>query len=373
MTEVDVFISYRHKGNTRSAERIKTMLDNYEVRTWMAGHDLLGDQRTNDLPPEIETVARKAKCVLVLWSRSSIGRNWVIAEAKIGHGSDADRSRLVQLAIDDVDLSQRKVVFQGQDVHRVFNVDNEDPDQGFSDALVEIGRLLDRPGLSKLYALKGKPLAQTQQWARDYPEDRYAEAVWRRTEEHSSALFEKNLATLSKDKAAAIQKFEVDLNNSIDEFRRKLIAYNEKIREVNDLIFPNPLRIWNLLTNSRMGQMVEDAKKLPGFAQNYEMQELKKICESSLARRDDEIAKLRERLNNSDGEIQKLQIRIAEKSDQISKMKKDTEILILEKENEILKLKKGKSRGFLRYFISLLFYVCTATVIAYLVLTRAKL
>lgn len=90
---VDVFVSY--KSDDR--ERVKAIVEALETagwEVWWDKHVEVG--RAFDR--EIETAIDEAKCVLVVWSATSIDSDWVRNEASEG----LDRNILVPVAIDDV-------------------------------------------------------------------------------------------------------------------------------------------------------------------------------------------------------------------------------------------------------------------------------
>lgn len=90
---IDVFVSYKSDDRER-VRPIVEALENAGWEVWWDKHVEIG--RAFDR--EIENAIDDAKCVLVVWSASSVDSDWVRNEASEG----LDRSILVPVAIDDV-------------------------------------------------------------------------------------------------------------------------------------------------------------------------------------------------------------------------------------------------------------------------------
>ena len=70
-----VFISYSHKDQTR-AEAVAQYLESAGIDVWWDS-----ELRRGRFANQIEAVLKKASCVVVLWSNSTITSDWVPAEA----------------------------------------------------------------------------------------------------------------------------------------------------------------------------------------------------------------------------------------------------------------------------------------------------
>lgn len=90
---IDVFVSYKSDDRER-VKPIVEALENAGWEVWWDKHVEAG--RAFDR--EIETAIDEAKCVLVVWSTTSIDSDWVRNEASEG----LDRGVLVPIALDDV-------------------------------------------------------------------------------------------------------------------------------------------------------------------------------------------------------------------------------------------------------------------------------
>ncbi|MCX2983417.1 TIR domain-containing protein [Halieaceae bacterium IMCC14734] len=89
----DIFLSYAHEDR----HRVEPLVDALSERGW----DVWWDSQINagsHFDIEIESVLDSARCVLVVWSKYSIGSQWVRSEAHEG----MDRDILVPVLIDDV-------------------------------------------------------------------------------------------------------------------------------------------------------------------------------------------------------------------------------------------------------------------------------
>lgn len=75
----DIFISYAREDRVR-AEALAATLDRCGWSVWWDRHLRVG----KEFPPEIERELQAARCVIVLWSRHSVGARWVSIEARMG-------------------------------------------------------------------------------------------------------------------------------------------------------------------------------------------------------------------------------------------------------------------------------------------------
>jgi hypothetical protein len=94
----DVFISYARE-DARAAKKLADMLSRQ-------GHTVFWDHRIEPGTPWEEIIERElkeARCVVVLWSRTSVGSAWVKAEAE----DAANRSLLVPVLIEQTELPLR--------------------------------------------------------------------------------------------------------------------------------------------------------------------------------------------------------------------------------------------------------------------------
>lgn len=89
----DIFLSYAHEDHDRVLPLVKELQDN----GWSVWWDEQIQTGTS-FDMEIESVLASARCVLVVWSRTSIDSQWVRSEAHEG----LDRNILVPVLIDDV-------------------------------------------------------------------------------------------------------------------------------------------------------------------------------------------------------------------------------------------------------------------------------
>src|SRR5262249_5799388 len=89
----DIFISYATEDRPR-AERIARVLEGKGWRVWWDRQIPLGQMYDDVISQALDA----ARCVLVLWSRSSVTSSWVREEATEG----ADRHILIPVLMDDV-------------------------------------------------------------------------------------------------------------------------------------------------------------------------------------------------------------------------------------------------------------------------------
>jgi formylglycine-generating enzyme required for sulfatase activity len=89
----DIFVSYARSDRAR-VEAIATALASEGFSVWWDREIQPGETFRG----EIEKALSEAKCVIVVWSKDSVKRNWVIEEAQEG----LDRGVLVPVLVDDV-------------------------------------------------------------------------------------------------------------------------------------------------------------------------------------------------------------------------------------------------------------------------------
>jgi len=94
-TMADIFISYE-RSNRPHAERIADILQRHGWSVWWDRKILGGEQFSKT----IETALTSSRCVIVLWSVTSITSTWVRDEAAAG----AERNILVPVVIGDVEI-----------------------------------------------------------------------------------------------------------------------------------------------------------------------------------------------------------------------------------------------------------------------------
>lgn len=90
-----VFISYASEDR-QYARAIAELLENMGCSVWWDRNLLAGQ----DFSQTIESELYSARCVVVLWSRSSVSSHWVKNEATVGR----ERGVLVPARIDPVEL-----------------------------------------------------------------------------------------------------------------------------------------------------------------------------------------------------------------------------------------------------------------------------
>lgn len=91
----DVFISYGREDR-RHAERIASILEQRGWSVWWDRKLLAGEQYSQAIEQQID----QARCVVVLWSTSSVASSWVRDEAAEG----TQRNILVPVLIDDAEI-----------------------------------------------------------------------------------------------------------------------------------------------------------------------------------------------------------------------------------------------------------------------------
>ena len=92
---IDVFLSYSHEDRAR-AERIAELLEAQGLQVWWDRDIRIG----RDFQDAIDESIRSARCVLVLWSSSSVKSQFVRAEASEGN----DRNVLLPVRLEPVRL-----------------------------------------------------------------------------------------------------------------------------------------------------------------------------------------------------------------------------------------------------------------------------
>jgi membrane-associated phospholipid phosphatase len=92
----DIFLSYAHRDGDRDrAERLQQALSACGWSVFWDHQLLPGETYRSKLASELD----RARCVIVLWSHTSIDREWVIDEAEAGKRL----KRLISVAIDEVE------------------------------------------------------------------------------------------------------------------------------------------------------------------------------------------------------------------------------------------------------------------------------
>ena len=91
----DIFVSY----SSRDRDRVRPLVEVLEAQGWSVWWDREIVTGT-DFSRSIEAAIEEARCVLVVWSRDSVGSHWVREEAAVGR----DRGALFPVALDDVEL-----------------------------------------------------------------------------------------------------------------------------------------------------------------------------------------------------------------------------------------------------------------------------
>jgi hypothetical protein len=84
----DIFVSYS-SADRNTAERVVTALRQQKLQVWYDQSMLAGEK----IDATIEEKLRAAKCVVVLWSGSSVKKDWVKAEAEHGRKSPFENVR----------------------------------------------------------------------------------------------------------------------------------------------------------------------------------------------------------------------------------------------------------------------------------------
>jgi hypothetical protein len=92
----DIFISYSHIDK----ERIRPLVSLFERQGWAVWWDESGITKGKGFRPAIDNALKTVKCVVVVWSKHSVGRDFVLDEADVGR----QRGVLVPIIIDDVDI-----------------------------------------------------------------------------------------------------------------------------------------------------------------------------------------------------------------------------------------------------------------------------
>ncbi len=91
----DIFISYSHEDRSK-VERLVNVLSTFGWSIWWDRTILAGKVFDEVIEKEIEA----AKCIIVVWSRSSVSSKWVRKEARVGE----ERNILVPVLLDKVTI-----------------------------------------------------------------------------------------------------------------------------------------------------------------------------------------------------------------------------------------------------------------------------
>jgi CHASE2 domain-containing sensor protein len=129
----DVFISYA-RGDRARAEILANALERRNLSVWWDPDILPGEQFSQTIQQEIA----KAKCVIVLWSETSVNSKWVQNEAREG----ARRDILVPALIDNVDIP---LEFSGADAANLVDWEETLPHGEFGRLLNAVRAMIDRP------------------------------------------------------------------------------------------------------------------------------------------------------------------------------------------------------------------------------------
>jgi hypothetical protein len=91
----DVFISYA-RVETPRAGQLARALEESGFSVWWDRQLMAGESWANQIEHELD----KARCVIVLWSLTSVASDWVVDEAAYARES----SKLIPVVIEDVNL-----------------------------------------------------------------------------------------------------------------------------------------------------------------------------------------------------------------------------------------------------------------------------
>lgn len=129
----DIFLSYAREDE-RTAERFATKLESHG---WSIFWDLV-IRSGQHFDRVIEEALSEALCVVVLWSQSSVGSDWVRAEATRG----LERDILISVSIEEVELPVR---FSNVHTTPVCNWNSDDSPSGLGRVIQDIESLLGSP------------------------------------------------------------------------------------------------------------------------------------------------------------------------------------------------------------------------------------
>jgi len=128
----DIFISYEHSDHAR-AQRVAEALEQHGWSVWWDRKLRAGDHFDKIIQQALDT----ARCVVVLWSKTSISSRWVKDEASEG----AKRGILVPVLIDDIEIP---LGFRQLHTARLTNWATSSFSQEFYDILESVEQLLSR-------------------------------------------------------------------------------------------------------------------------------------------------------------------------------------------------------------------------------------
>jgi hypothetical protein len=129
----DIFISYAREDRA-IAKILANLLELQKWSVWWDREILPGDQFQQIIDKELV----KAKCIVVLWSRSSMDSGWVIYEATKGK----DRNILAPVLIEDVEIPD---VFREINTANLADWTGESSHSEFVKLLEAIKKILRRP------------------------------------------------------------------------------------------------------------------------------------------------------------------------------------------------------------------------------------
>ena len=267
----DVFISYRHGKDKSTAIKIASLLNDLAVETWMAEKNLDRSNVGSKLPPAIDKKARDPAIILVLWSKLSIGRDWIRAEAEIGRG----QKKLVQLLIDETTPSEIPAPFTNSNVSNIANWNFKGEHDGWKAVLDELGQLLNRPGLGELHSILSEPnpsLEAKERWARAYRHDLFSEKIWIESRQVREDSFFERVKSLHRRKDNFIHAFQKLIDSNISELELKHTQYLSDLQRKREVAKPDPLEIWKIAEIKDFRQVIRNIRKIPGFklATDYE-------------------------------------------------------------------------------------------------------
>ena len=130
----DIFISYGRQDRTH-AERIASILEGRGWSVWWDRKLLAGEQFSQAIEKEID----QTRCVVVLWSTSSVTSSWVRDEATEG----TQRNILVPVVIDGVELP---LGFRQHHAVTIMNPAAESNPSAFDDLVAAVDSVLRRSG-----------------------------------------------------------------------------------------------------------------------------------------------------------------------------------------------------------------------------------
>ncbi|MDH3671763.1 MAG: TIR domain-containing protein, partial [Gammaproteobacteria bacterium] len=205
----DIFISYANED----AGRAKVLAGSLEAQGWSVWWDPdipAGSTFRDDV---IEEALDQAKCVVVMWSRHSVGSRWVKTEAAEG----AKRGILVPVLIEDVQIP---LAFRRIQAENLINWDGTPTSQVFQKLLADIANVLSREPVS------GKP--KTWLWAVAGVFVLVAGGLWYAQDPHQKQVEAEALRQVAPDPSAAIEALN----------EQRIVIQKSDDRQGNTVIFP---------------------------------------------------------------------------------------------------------------------------------------